>query len=216
MVEWQSFVGTCLNGFMKKTKEVKEGMKIYFTADCHFDHANIIIYAKRPFLKKGDLIDERYWTTEEIKEERCQLLNEELVKQWNKKVSEEDTVYHLGDFSFKGVENAQKWEEKLNGKIIHIQGNHDRNSGVKSYLVKGILVFSNKVVLAQHHPPRDSNEIPKECDFVICGHVHDKWKHKIIGNIPVINVGVDVWNYAPVTVTELLKYYWKVKNNVIK
>jgi len=201
---------------MRKTKDVKGEMKIYFTADCHFDHANIIIYAKRPFLKKGDLIDKRYWTSEGIKGERCQLMNEELVKQWNKTVSEEDTVYHLGDFSFKGVKNAQKWEEKLNGKIIHIQGNHDRNSGVKSYLVKGILVFSNKVVLAQHHPPHDNNEIPKECDFFICGHVHDKWKHKIIGNIPVINVGVDVWNYAPVSITELLKYYWKVKNNVIK
>ena len=191
-------------------------MKIYFTADCHFDHANIIIYANRPFLKKEDLIDKRYWASEEIKENRCQQMNEELVKQWNKKVNPEDTVYHLGDFSFKGVENAQKWEEKLNGKIIHIQCNHDRNSGVKSYLVTGILVFSNKVVLAQHHPPRDSNEIPKECDFVICGHVHDTWKHKIIGDIPVINVGVDVWDFTPIDVTELLKYYCKVKNNVIK
>lgn len=106
-------------------------------------------------------------------------------------------------------------KEKLNGKIIHIQGNHDRNSGVKSYLVTGILVFGNKVVLAQHHPPRNIDEIPEKCDFVISGHIHDKWKHQVVQEVPVINVGVDVWKYSPVSTTELLKYYWKVKNNVI-
>lgn len=86
---------------------------------------------------------------------------------------------------------------------------------MKSYLVTGVLVFSKKVVLAQHHPPIDINEIPKECDFVICGHVHDKWKHKFIEDIPVINVGVDVWDFTPIDVTELLHYYWMVKHALV-
>lgn len=142
-------------------------------------------------------------------------MNNEIVNRWNNLVKPDDNVYHIGDFSFKGVENAKRWEQKLNGKIIHIVGNHDRNSGVKSVIVTAILEFGGKIVLAQHHPPKDINEIPKECDFVICGHIHDKWKHKVIDTVPVINVGVDVWDFKPVDVNELLKYYWKIVNKVV-
>ncbi len=138
-------------------------------------------------------------------------MNDEIIQRWNNEVNQNDIVYHLGDFSFKGRKNAEKFEEKLNGKIIHIIGNHDRNSGVKSYIITAFLEFGNKIVLAQHHPPRSIDEIPKDCDFVICGHVHDKWKHKFIENIPVINVGVDVWNLSPIKVDNLLKYYNKIK-----
>jgi calcineurin-like phosphoesterase family protein len=143
-------------------------------------------------------------------------MNEELVNRWNQQVKPEDVVYHLGDFSFKGSENARKWEQRLQGSIVHFQGNHDKNNGIKTYLLTGILVFSNKVVLAQHHPPRDANEIPKECDFVISGHVHDKWKYKIIEDIPIINVGVDVWDFKPVDANTVVSYFWKIKNNAVK
>jgi len=37
--------------------------------------------------------------------------------------------------------------------------------------------------------------------ILLCGHVHDKWKVK--GR--QINVGVDVWNYAPVSHEKILK-----------
>jgi calcineurin-like phosphoesterase family protein len=185
-------------------------VKIYFTADCHFDHANIIKYAHRPFLQKDDLINETEWASEQIKEKRCQLMNEELVRRWNQLVHPQDVVYHIGDFSFKGSENAKKWEQRLHGSIVHFQGNHDKNNGVNTYLQKGILVFGKKIVFAQHHPPQDGNDIPKECDFVICGHVHDTWKHKLIENIPVINVGVDVWDFKPIDSNQLVSFYLKI------
>ena len=37
--------------------------------------------------------------------------------------------------------------------------------------------------------------------WLLCGHVHEKWK--IQGRM--INVGVDVWDYKPVPVTEIEK-----------
>jgi len=80
-------------------------MMYFFTADTHFNHKNIIEYCKRPFKD----IDE---------------MNNELIKRWNETVSEEDTVFHLGDFSFRGY---WTFRNKLNGKIILLRGNHDNN-----------------------------------------------------------------------------------------
>lgn len=166
-------------------------MKIYFSADCHFSHKNIIEYTKRPF-------------------KNVEHMNEEIVKRWNEIVKPNDLIYHLGDFAFKGVEQCQYWESRLNGKIVHIVGNHDLNNGVKSYITKGMMEFGNKVVFFQHHPPVIPEEIPEWADFVLCGHVHNHWKHKTLKklpHIPIINVGVDVWNFTPVSTNSVLKYY---------
>ena len=189
--------------------------RIFFTADLHLEHANIIKYANRPFLLEGDLIgngelSKRVWKSQEIKEKRCSWMNETLVNNWNNKVNKEDVVYHVGDFCFKG-NGAFFWEQKLNGTIVHILGNHDRNNSVKSCLVKGIMEFGNKTILVQHHPPKSEFDIPLGVDMVLCGHVHDEWKFKVINDIPIINVGVDVWGLEPVPMNSILKFYNKIK-----
>jgi calcineurin-like phosphoesterase family protein len=56
-------------------------MAIFFTGCTHFGHANIIKLAQRPFAS----IEE---------------MNEVLVERWNSTVGSDDTVYHLGDFSW--------------------------------------------------------------------------------------------------------------------
>ena len=58
-------------------------MQTHFTADTHFNHANIIRYCRRPF---GSVRE----------------MNEALVSNWNRVVAEDDVVYHLGDFGFGG------------------------------------------------------------------------------------------------------------------
>ena len=55
---------------------------IYFTADTHFDHANIIRFCNRPFA-----------TVEEM--------NETLITNWNRKVHANDTVFIIGDMLIK-------------------------------------------------------------------------------------------------------------------
>jgi len=171
-------------------------MKIYFTSDCHFDHDNIIKYCNRPF-------------------KNVKHMNETIIKRWNNIVTDDDLVYHIGDFSFKGLKNAQSFENVLNGSIVHIQGNHDLNNGVKTYITKCMMFFGNKDVFVQHHPP----EVLPICDFVVCGHIHDKWKFKIFKSnpsIPIINVGVDVNEFTPVSTTSLLKQYNKIRFNYCK
>lgn len=204
--------------------------KIWFSADAHFDHCNIILYTGRPFytmkdvhgsgtheigLKSGEWVENLMWASDESKIRCCKWMNDSLVDNWNSIVSPEDVVYHLGDFCFKRENTFQRFTEKLNGTIVHIQGNHDYNNGVKTYITKAVMEFGGKVVLAQHHPPSMPSEVPEWCDFVLCGHVHQYWKHMFLNgcDVPIINVGVDVWDYKPVSTESILKLYDKLKRN---
>jgi predicted phosphohydrolase len=82
-------------------------MSIFFTADTHFGHANVIKYAKRPFASAHDM-------------------NMELVRRWNEVVQPKDTVYHLGDVGLCPPNSLQRILERLNGTIHLVIGNHDK------------------------------------------------------------------------------------------
>lgn len=77
---------------------------LFFTADTHFNHTNIIRYCDRPF----DNVHE---------------MNECIIKEWNAVVKPKDIVYHLGDFGF-GQDTEQIFG-RLNGTKRLIIGNHD-------------------------------------------------------------------------------------------
>lgn len=92
-------------------------MTVYLIGCTHFGHENIIKLANRPF-----------HSVEEM--------DEVLIENWNRVVKATDTVYHLGDFAFRGAP-AESYEAKLNGKILKVQGNHDaRDWGVHYDTVK--------------------------------------------------------------------------------
>ena len=93
------------------TKESKmnykfDGSKVYFTSDTHFYHSNIIDFCKRPFKNVEDM-------------------NETLIENWNRVVSQDDIVFHLRDFCLGGSHEWTKILNRLNGKIYLILGNHD-------------------------------------------------------------------------------------------
>jgi calcineurin-like phosphoesterase family protein len=67
--------------------------------------------------------------------------------------------------------------------------------------------------MAQHVPPSAPGEIPDYIDLVLCGHVHKAWRHAIREGIPIINVGVDAWDYTPVSVNTILKEYHRIMNS---
>ena len=82
--------------------------KIFFIADTHFGHEKIIKLCNRPF-------------------ENLQDMQNQLIQKWNNKVSNEDTVYILGDFCFKmSKQDAVQILNMLNGKKVLIKGNHDK------------------------------------------------------------------------------------------
>lgn len=86
----------------------------YYISDLHLFHKNVT--------KEGSDFDGRpYKTLEEM--------HEDIKNRWNRKITNGDTVYILGDVSMRG-----KWEElialvsTLKGHKILIRGNHDDTS----------------------------------------------------------------------------------------
>ena len=61
-------------------------MTIYFTSDLHLGHKNIIRLSKRPFISVEEM-------------------DEEIIRRFNSLVTENDTVYDLGDTYFKNPKN---------------------------------------------------------------------------------------------------------------
>jgi len=150
-------------------------------------------------------------------------MNEILIKNWNEIVSPEDTVYHLGDFAMGDRTKISGILSRLNGTLILIRGNHDHKKCLESFetvLPNKILEIGGKSIELVHNPSHANSET----DFVFCGHVHDAWAEKNVGDvIPAddrsdhkekhdafcarkrfINVGVDVRDFRPRTFEELI------------
>ena len=84
-----------------------DGSRVFFTSDTHFNHTNIIRFCNRPFKDVSHM-------------------NETIISNWNRVVSPEDIVFHLGDFCLGGSAEWVNVLNRLNGKIYLISGNHDR------------------------------------------------------------------------------------------
>lgn len=170
--------------------------KTFYTADLHLGHANIIKYCDRPFKDVNHM-------------------NEALIRNWNSRVKPEDTVIHNGDFCFKNTPggkegegagvDAKEWTKKLNGNIVFVRGNHDKGNSLKTHIEKLYVRYSGIDVCIVHRP--DAYDFSMKYNFV--GHVHNNWKFKNVGTfvpeIYLINIGVDCWNFMPVTFEEIMK-----------
>lgn len=86
---------------------------IWFTADTHFGHSNILGGEQRPF----DSIEQ---------------MNARLIAAINDRVSCRDTLYVLGDFSYRTtVAEALRLRERINCEHVRlIRGNHDKDWGL--------------------------------------------------------------------------------------
>lgn len=134
-------------------------------------------------------------------------MDTELLRRWNARVSPEDTVYLLGDFCFGPKENVAKYRAQLQGRVVLIRGNHDRNKGVM--LAAGfaevhdqlILPTPHGSILLRHKPHQDDwRALSPGLTAHLCGHVHNEFHRR--GDL--INVGVDVNDFEPKTLEELL------------
>lgn len=167
---------------------------IWFTGDRHFRHLNrrgtgIIDYCNRPF---RDILH----------------MEEELIRRHNEIVKPEDIVYDLGDFGFGRPADLAPLLKRLNGVHVLIRGNHDgsRSACLRIGFADAImeqelfLMLDGSVLRLRHVPPAES--VPPEPGVIrLCGHVHEKWK--VRNN--VVNVGVDVWDFRPVSLQEIVE-----------
>jgi len=88
--------------------------KIWFSSDWHINHKNIA----GPKVSNWNHGFRNFSSTDEM--------NNHLFKTINDTVSQEDTIYFLGDFCFGGHTLTPKWRSEINCKTIHVcKGNHD-------------------------------------------------------------------------------------------
>jgi len=169
----------------------------------HFCHENVIGFDDRPFVS-------------------VEKMNETLVENWNSRVSEEDTVYILGDGFWKNEENSVKLIQRLNGHKHLIRGNHDRVNGrLKDYYESiesyGEVNDEGRLVILSHYPMLFYKN-QRYGAVMLYGHVHNSVEWRLVEKfkeniwdmrIPcrLINVGcmMKYMDYTPRTLDELLK-----------
>jgi len=186
---------------------------IWFTSDTHWFHTNILKLCDRPFT-----------TIEEH--------NEQLIQNHNSVVHTNDWVFNLGDIIMGNKqENIPKILPRLNGTLTMCRGNHDSNwrRPDKDYLYMdhGVKACHNSIQLdlsdyglssaltLSHLPPkvpgmvlsRYDEKFYKHClqdnnTIFLYGHTHSKEK---VSAHRAINVGVDAWNYYPVSLDNIIQ-----------
>ncbi len=161
-------------------------MAIFFSADLHFKHENVIKYCNRPYANANEM-------------------DEELIKNWNSVVKPQDIVYVVGDVIFaKDVKDAENIFRRLNGSKILIAGNHD----------KKMLKDPRFVALFQSVHDLLEISINKQ-HIVLCHYAMKVWNKSHYGawqlyghshgSLPddphslSIDVGVDCHNYTPIS-----------------
>ena len=164
---------------------------IYFTADLHLGHGNIIRHCGRPFASPDEM-------------------DKKVVRNWNECVAGDDEVYILGDLTMKPAPEAHDYLTKMNGRKYLVRGNHDKFLEafgewmgdfvwVKDYFV--LRLPSAKLVLF-HYPISEWDGFFSGSVHLF-GHVHNNAFPGVDGL--AFNVGVDLWDYRPVSLDEITR-----------
>jgi calcineurin-like phosphoesterase family protein len=139
-------------------------------------------------------------------------MNMEIIRRWNERVKPEDTVFHLGDLCFKETKDitSKYWTDQLNGDIILIRGNHDNRNSAKSVIDSLQITLGGKLWNLEHVPNFEST-----FKYNLSAHVHTAWKIKEIGDKIFYNVGVDVNEFFPITIEEIMRNISKMKKGIV-
>lgn len=146
---------------------LEKDQKLFFTSDTHYHHANICRATTK-------------WDTSQqfnFREfDSLDAMNDALVNNINDIVSENDVLFHLGDWSFGGFEKIQEFRSRLVCKNIHlILGNHDnhidKNTGDVQELFSSVQHYVNLDVSR-------ANQVTKQIDkyrFVLMHYPIASW-----------------------------------------
>ncbi len=184
--------------------------EIWLTSDWHVSHEAIIRMCRRPF-------------------HSVENMNKLLIENFNERVTNDDTVYMLGDFAMGQIAESLPLAQQLNGKVKYIiPGNHDRihpmhkkaAEWVQRYEDAGFTILPSQIrvpvnglgeVLLCHFPPTgDSHDEDRFKEWrpvddgqtiVLHGHCHSNQPR--YGDRS-FDVGVDANGYYPRTITEIL------------
>jgi len=187
-------------------------MRIFFTSDSHFGHNNIA----------GPSVSR--WSGGYRNFNSVWEMNKTLVETINKYVTEDDILYHLGDWSFGGAHNIYHFRKSIVCKNIHLMlGNHDQHIKDKEVKIgqeffNPVKLFSsvNQVMEISHgknkfflsHYPHLSWHGSSRGVTMLHGHEHGNFDH-LNTNTKRMDVGVDTayklfGEYRPFSIEEVI------------
>jgi calcineurin-like phosphoesterase family protein len=161
-------------------------MTIFFTSDTHFGHGGALGLYRRPFPSVA-------------------AMNEGLVERWNETVGPDDEVRHLGDFAIRQQRGVTtELLARLQGRKHLLTGNNDPPAtteldGWESVQAYAEIMVDGVALVLCHYPFRSWRGMAKGW-INLHGHSHGRLKPQP----RQFDVGVDVWDYRPVTLGEIL------------
>lgn len=183
-------------------------MSIFFISDLHLGHHNCLSFDNRPFKS----LDEQ---------------DSVIIKNWNSKVSTDDTVWILGDISWYNSSYTIELFNKLNGKKCLCIGNHDKkllkNKQVRDLFdeitdYKELYLNKNTGVVLSHYPIPCYNKHFYGW-YHLYGHVHNSFEWNMMEHdkylmtelygkkCQMYNVGamIPYMGYTPRTLEEIIE-----------
>lgn len=163
---------------------------IFYTADLHFHYK--LFLPGRPFASVEEM-------------------DEAMIRLWNETVTDEDTVYVVGDVGYNGGYVPGDALGRLQGRKHLIRGNHDTGfeNAPKLFDYFETVTDFNEIddgethILLCHYPI-----LYRKRGYMIHGHLHQARgpEYDILRQMPrMLNAGVDVNFYRPVTLAQLVE-----------
>ena len=167
----------------------------YYIADPHFGHEHILSLCRRPFPNVA-------------------AMNESMIEAWNSRVTGNDVVYILGDMFFR-CPDPEAILRRLKGRKRLIVGNHDSSwmekPGLLSYFESvqdmAVITDGQHQLTLCHYPLLTWKH--ERRSYMIHGHIHanthEDFFPLIAARERMLNAGVDLNGFAPVTFEELVE-----------
>lgn len=175
-----------------------DGNSLFFTADTHFNHANILRFCNRPFADVEEM-------------------NETIITRWNQVIGNDCHVFHLGDFCQGGSAEWSRLLDRLNGKIHLIVGNHDLKNLRQGFMnrfeevvMQQRIEVETKSIYLNHYPFLCFEGGYKSNVWQLFGHVHTRTNNtgldaeRLAYLYPTqYDVGMDNNDFTPVSYEEV-------------
>lgn len=167
---------------------------VWFTADLHLGHRNIIKYCNRPFVDEVQM-------------------DNAIIDSWNSVVAPGETVFVVGDFTLRDIHSALAYLERLSGKIVVLPGSHDKwifnpasVEQVYFWLGKALIwpqaamirVAGETIFL--HHYAQRVWPHSHHGSYHLYGHSHGRLKDN---GTRSIDVGVDACGFRPISASQV-------------
>jgi calcineurin-like phosphoesterase family protein len=178
--------------------KARDTQNMWFTADYHLFHKNIIQYDDRPFASLDEMA-------------------ETIIANHNKFVAPGDIVFNLGDFSLGSVTDTLGVLARLNGQHHLIKGNHESTvlgsktlretfSSVDDYLELQIDLEERypHLLCLFHYPIHEWNSAHYG-SWMLHGHTHGDDDY-LDRNNKIINVGIMLNGYFPISYWQIAEY----------